>query len=174
MSEKNKTMNDSTESEFVITRVFNAPMDLIWKAHTEPERLKQWWGPKEFKMLVATVDLRPGGMFHYGMESPDGHKMWGKFVYREIVPQTKLVIVVSFSDEKGGITRHPMAASWPLEILNTMTLSEQNGKTTMVIKGGPINATEEERNTYNSAFEGMNQGFKGTYDQLDEYLSTQK
>ena len=173
MAEKNNA-NKSAESEFVITRVFNAPMSLVWKAHTEPERLAQWWGPKGFKMLVATIDLRPGGMFHYGMESPDGHQMWGRFVYREIVPETKLVFVVSFSDEKGGVIRHPMAPNWPLETLNTMTLSEHNGKTTMTITGGPINATEEERNTYNSAFEGMNQGFKGTYDQLDEYLATQK
>jgi uncharacterized protein YndB with AHSA1/START domain len=162
------------KNEFTITRVFNAPLDLVWKAHTEPERLAQWWGPKEFKMLVSKMDLRPGGIFHYGMESPDGHKMWGKFVYREVVPQQKLVFVVSFSDENGGTTRHPMSNIWPLEVLNTAVFSEHNGKTTLIIKGHPINSTEEEDNVYYSAFDGMNQGFKGTYDQLDEYLSKNK
>ncbi len=165
-------MAEKNEKEFVITRVFNAPMDLVWKAHTEAERLKQWWGPKGFEMLSVKVDLRPGGIFHYGMKGPDGSTMWGKFVYREIVPITKLVFVVSFSDENAGITRHPMAPNWPAETLNTMTLSEANGKTTMVLSGGPINATEEERVMFYGAFEGMNQGFKGTYDQLDEYLGS--
>lgn len=160
--------------EFVITRIINAPLDLIWKANTEADRLAQWWGPKGFKMLKCTIDLRPGGMFHYGMQSPDNSVMWGKFVYREIVPKTKLVFVVSFSDEKAGITRHPMAPNWPAETLNTLTLSEHEGKTTLTLSGGPINATEEERNMFYSAFEGMNQGFKGTYDQLDEYLAKQK
>ena len=164
----------TTKKEFEITRVFKASRDLVWKAHTEAERLAEWWGPKGFKMLECKIDLRPGGIFHYGMESPDGHKMWGKFVYREVVPQKKLVFVVSFSDENCGITRHPMAATWPLETLNTITLTEHDGKTTLTIKGHPINETEEESNMFYSAFDGMNQGFKGTFDQLDEYLSKNK
>jgi uncharacterized protein YndB with AHSA1/START domain len=161
----------SQTKEFTISRVFNAPLDLVWKANTEAKHMAQWWGPKGFKMLSSKLDLKPGGMFHYGMESPDGHQMWGKMVYREIVPKTKLVFVVSFSDEKGGFSRHPLAPTWPLEVLNTMTFSEENGKTTMTIKGHPINSSEEENKIYFSSFEGMNQGFKGTFDQLEEYLS---
>ena len=162
------------KNEFSITRTFDAPLDLVWKAHTDPQHLAKWWGPTGFKMLACKLDLRPGGIFHYGMESPDGHKMWGKFVYREVIPQEKLVFVVSFSDENAGITRHPMAAGWPLEILNTSIFSEQNGKTTITIKGHPINSTEEEDKLYYGAFESMNQGFKGTFDQLDEYLTQVK
>jgi uncharacterized protein YndB with AHSA1/START domain len=158
------------QKEFEITRVFNAPLDLVWKAHTEAEHLAKWWGPKGLEMLSAKIDLRPGGIFHYGMQTPDGNKMWGKFVYREIVPKTKLVFVVSFSDEKGGITRHPMAPKWPAETLNTLTLSEKDGKTTLILRGHPINAAEEESNLFYGAFDGMNQGFKGTFDQLEEYL----
>ena len=60
-------------------------------------------------------------MFHYGMRGPDGSEMWGKFVYREIAPPERLVFIVSFSDENGGMTRHPMAPTWPLEMLNTLT-----------------------------------------------------
>lgn len=106
---KNSSVTESAENEFVITRTFDAPRDLVWKAHTEPERLKQWWGPKGFTMLSCKVDLRPGGLFHYGMRSPDGQVMWGKFIYREIVKPERLVFIVSFSDEKGGTTRHPLA-----------------------------------------------------------------
>lgn len=161
----------SEKNELVITRVFDAPRNLVWKAHTEPEHLAQWWGPKGFKMIKCTMDLRPGGMFHYGMESPEGHKMWGRFVYREVQAPEKLVFVVSFSDENAGIARHPMSGSWPLETLNVVTFTEHDGKTTLTLKGHPVNATEEENKMFYSAFEGMNQGFKGTYDQLEEFLA---
>jgi uncharacterized protein YndB with AHSA1/START domain len=170
MAEKNNLNNEIAEKDFVITREFNAPKDLVWKAYTEAEHLAHWWGPKGFKMLKCKLDFRPGGMFHYGMESPDGHTMWGKFVYREIDPKDKIVFIVSFSDENAGVTRHPMAANWPLETLNTLTLAELNGKTILTLRGGPINATEEERKMFYGTFEGMNQGFKGTLDQLEEYL----
>ncbi|MCW3083462.1 MAG: polyketide cyclase [Bacteroidetes bacterium] len=160
------------KNDFTITRVFNASRDLVWKAHTEAKHLAKWWGPKGFKMLACNLDLRPGGMFHYGMESPDGHTMWGKFIYREVQPQEKLVFVVSFSDENGGTTRHPMSENWPLEVLNTATFTEQDGKTTMVIKGHPVNALQEEEETFFAAFNGMNQGFNGTYDQFEEYLTS--
>ena len=92
---------DSTR-EFVISRTFDAPRELVWKAFTEREHLMQWFGPKGFKMLAGTVDLRPGGTFHYGMQAPDGKTMWGKWIFREIVPPERLVTVVSFSDEQGG------------------------------------------------------------------------
>src|SRR5438128_5695654 len=100
---------------FVITRTFDAPRDKVWKAWTEREQLLQWFGPKGFKMTTAKLDLRPGGTFHYCLSSPDGKEMWGKFVYREIDAPKRIVLVNSFSDAKGGLTRHPMAPAWPLE-----------------------------------------------------------
>lgn len=70
--------------------------------------------------------------------------MWGRFVYREITRPEKLVFIVSFSDKDGGITRHPMSDTWPLEVINTVTSTEKNGKTTLTLRGGPINASAEE------------------------------
>ena len=96
---------------FVIFREFAAPRDLVWKAWTERERFVQWFGPKGFMMILATMDLRPGGMTLYNMQSPDGKVMWGKAVYREIVPQEKLVWINSFSDKDGGTTRHPFTTA---------------------------------------------------------------
>jgi uncharacterized protein YndB with AHSA1/START domain len=157
-------------TEFSLTRVFNAPRAEVWKAFTEAGRLTQWWGPKGFTMEVAKLDLRPGGVFHYGMRSPAGHEMWGKFVYREIAPPERLVFVVSFTDAEGNIQRHPMSATWPLEVLNTMTLTEEDGKTTLHMSGVPINATEEEEKTFDAGRQSMQQGFKGTLDQLEEFL----
>jgi uncharacterized protein YndB with AHSA1/START domain len=91
--------------EFVITRVFDAPRELVWKAFTEPQRMKEWWGPKGVTITRSEMDLRPGGSYHYAMRTPDGNTMWGKFVYREITPPSRMVFVSSFSDEAGGVTR---------------------------------------------------------------------
>jgi uncharacterized protein YndB with AHSA1/START domain len=162
---------DNKNSELVITRIFNAPRELVWKAWTEPERLMQWWGPKGFTMTVAKMDLRPGGVFHYGLRSPDGHEMWGRFVYHEIAAPGRMVFINSFSDEKGGITRHPMSATWPLQVLNELTLTEQAGKTTLSIRGGPYSATEEECTTFEDGKDSIHKGFDGTFSQLDEYLA---
>jgi uncharacterized protein YndB with AHSA1/START domain len=162
--------NAETGKELVITRVLDAPRELVWKAHSEAGRLMQWWGPKGFRMKVARLDFRPGGVFHYGLQTPGGQEMWGRFVYREIVAPERMVFVVSFSDAEGGVTRHPGAANWPLEVLNTLTLAESGGKTTLTLRGGPINATEVERRIFADNFAGMQQGFSGTYDQLAEYL----
>ena len=166
-------MTPSNPAEFSITRVFDAPRDLVWKSFTESERLVQYWGPKGFTMRVAKLDLRPGGVFHYGMRSPEGRDMWGKFVYREIVAPERIVFVSSFSDEEGNLTRHPFSPTWPLEMLNTLTLSEQDGKTTLTISGSPINAAEEERKTFEAGRDSIKQGFTGTFDQLAAYLSLQ-
>ena len=62
-------------SEFVISRVFDAPRDLVWKCLTEPERMKRWWGPKGFKVIASKIDLRVGGTYHYGLQAPDGSPM---------------------------------------------------------------------------------------------------
>jgi uncharacterized protein YndB with AHSA1/START domain len=157
--------------EFVITRVFDAPRDVVWKAWTEAERLKHWWGPKGFTMLACMVGLRPGGLFHYGMKAPNGFEMWGKFVYREITAPERLVFVVSFSDKERNTLRHFASTTWPLEVLNTVTFTEQGGKTTATLKGAPINATGEERKTFEAGFGSMEQGFKGTLNQLADYLA---
>jgi uncharacterized protein YndB with AHSA1/START domain len=161
----------SAAREFVVTRVFDAPRELVWKACTEAERLAQWWGPKGFAINVRMLDLRPGGMFHYSMRAPNGNEIWGKFIYREIVKPERIVFINSFSDETGATTRNPWLPGWPLEVLNTQTFTEQGGKTTLAIRGGPINATPEERKLYESQFENMQKGFAGTFDQLADYLA---
>src|SRR4051794_22770263 len=82
---------------FLITRVFDAPRPLVWKAWTEQDRLMQWFGPKGCTMPAARLDFRPGGVFHFCLHSPDGREMWGKFAYREIVAPERIVWVHSFS-----------------------------------------------------------------------------
>lgn len=157
-------------NEFVITRIFNAPRELVWKAWTEPQSLEQWWGPKGFTIRVSKFDLKPGGIFHYRMKAADAPAMWGKFVYREIDAPGQLVYVNSFSDAEGNIVRPPFDQNWPKEILNTLTLTEQGEKTKLVLRSRPIDATDEERKTFEDNFASMDQGFGGTFGQLEEYL----
>ena len=167
-------ISEAPGKEFVITRVFDAPRDLVWKVWTDVDHLKHWWGPKGFKMLFCTLDLRPGGIFHYGMQAPNGAEMWGKWTFREIVPPQRLTIVISFSDKAGGMTRHPFVPDWPQEMLGTTTFEEQGAKTLLTTRTIALNPTETERKAFETGFDGMKQGFKGTWDQLEAYLAKTK
>jgi uncharacterized protein YndB with AHSA1/START domain len=161
-------------TEFAITRSFNAPRDRVWKAWTDAQALAQWWGPKGAAIRVIRFELKPGGMFHYAMAYQPGHEMHGRFIFREIAAPHRLVFVNSFSDPVGGITRAPfpqLEGKWPLEVLNTMTLTEQGGMTTLNLRGGPINATAEERKMFDGMHDSMRQGFGGTFDKLADYLA---
>jgi uncharacterized protein YndB with AHSA1/START domain len=157
--------------DFTISRVFSAPRERVWQAWTEEERLKQWWGPKGFTIHTCKVDLRPGGVFLYGMRAPDGTEMWGKFVYREIVKPERLVFMVSFSDPKGGVTRHPWTPDWPLQWLSTVLFAEHGGKTTVTVQWRPHEATDAERKTFAEGKPSMEQGWSGTFEQLTGYLA---
>jgi len=162
---------DAGEKEFVISRAFDAPRDKVWKAWTDREQLMQWFGPKGFTMTTAKLDFRPGGTFHYCLRSSDGKEMWGKFVYREIVAPERIVLVNSFSDEKGNLTRHPSSPTWPMEMLTTTTFTEEKGKTTVTVRWIPLNPTDDERKTFEAARDGMRQGWTGTFDHLSDYLA---
>lgn len=162
----------TADRDFVISRVFDAPRDLVFKAFTDPNRMQHWWGPKGYTVLAAKMDLRPGGTYHYGMQAPDGGSMWGKLIYREIVAPKRLVFVNCFSDEAGNITRHPMSPTWPLELLSTITFDEQAKGTLLTIRWALLpSATEEERRTFDAAHNSMQQGWTGTMDQLAAYLA---
>ncbi len=156
---------------FVISRVLDAPRERVWKAWTVREELMQWFSPKGFTMAVAKMDFRPGGSFHYCLRSPDGKEMWGKLAYREIVAPEKIVLVNSFSDAAGGLTRHPFSATWPQEMLSTTIFEDKGAKTKMNLEWLPVNPTEAEAKTFNESHEGMKQGWTGTLEQLTAYLA---
>jgi len=157
--------------EFVIRRQFDAPLARVWRAWTEAERMAKWWGPKDFDIVSLTIDLRPGGTCHYLLRSPDGQDMWGKLTYREIVPNERLVFIVAFSDEKAGISPHPMHEGWPLQILSTVTFAESQGKTTITVRWVPYEATEAERKVFDDGKDSMQAGWTGTFDRLAAYLA---
>jgi uncharacterized protein YndB with AHSA1/START domain len=164
-----------TKNDFVITRVFDAPRDLVWQAFTVPEHMKEWWGPAGSTVVSSKMDFRVGGTYLGAMRDGSGRVMWGKFVYREIAPPDRLTWVHSFSDENGGMTRHPLSATWPLELLTTVLFEDQPGdKTKVTLRWSPLNATAEERQTFAGAQGGMTQGWTGSFDRLDAYLKQQR
>jgi uncharacterized protein YndB with AHSA1/START domain len=159
------------QKAFVISRTFNAPRETVFDAFTKPEETQKWWGPKGFTVISSKMDLRPGGFYHYGMRGPDGSPMWGKFVYREIVRPERIVFVNSFSDEAGGVTRHPMAMDWPLRMLTTFTFEDLGGgKTKLTTTSVAFEATEAEEAVFTANHDSMTQGWTGTLDQLEAYL----
>ncbi len=165
---------EAGDHAFIISRVLDAPRDLVWKAWTERDRMMEWFGPKGLAMTKAELDFRPGGIFHYCLQTPDGKEMWGKWTFREIVPPQRIVLVNAFSDKDGNLSRHPMAPTWPREMLTTTTFAEHEGKTTVTIHWTSLNATDEERQTFNNSRQGMTAGWTGTFEQLEAYLAKQK
>jgi uncharacterized protein YndB with AHSA1/START domain len=161
---------ETKTKDFVITRMFDAPRTLVWKCFTEPERMREWWGPKGSTIVASNMDLRVGGTYHGAMRDPQGNVMWAKFVYREIVPPELLVWEHSFSDEAGGLTRHPLSPTWPLKLLTRVTL-EPSGKTKLTLRWAPLDATKEEQETFAAAHDSMRGGWTGTFDQLDVHLA---
>jgi uncharacterized protein YndB with AHSA1/START domain len=98
-------MTNSTVNEMermVVSRVFDAPRELVWKAWTDPKYVMQWWGPKGFTAPFCQMDFRVGGKFLYCMRAPDGQEFWNGGEYHEIVPYEKIVSSMYFSDAKGN------------------------------------------------------------------------
>ncbi|KAA6462988.1 SRPBCC domain-containing protein [Acidobacteria bacterium AB60] len=97
------TKETAHETErMVITRVFDAPRELVWRAWTDPKYVMQWWGPKGFTAPHCEIDFRVGGKFLFCMRSADGWEGWNAGEYYEIVPYEKIVSSMYFSDAQGN------------------------------------------------------------------------
>jgi uncharacterized protein YndB with AHSA1/START domain len=162
-----------TSKPFILTHTFDAPRHLVWKAMNEAEHLKHWFGPTG-QLSYASVDLRPGGVFLYGIATPNGGTMRAKRTFTEIVPEEKFVTIASYCDEAQNVTRHPMSPTWPLEMLIATTLTEKDGKTHMVLDWSAHNATPEEQATFDASHEMLNQGWTRAFSNLDAHLMTMK
>jgi len=148
---KHKLAARSAKRELVITRVFDAPGEVVWKGWTDPELFKGWWGPKDFTAPFIRIDLRVGGKFVYCMRGagPDGtvQNYWNTGVYQQIDPKKKLVMTMSFADELGNpvpASHYGMPGEWPMEITLTAAFEEKRGKTKITVRetGIPVEMVE--------------------------------
>jgi uncharacterized protein YndB with AHSA1/START domain len=148
----------STEWDLVMTRVFDAPRELVFKVWTETKHLAQWWGPKGFTNPVCEMDVRTGGNIRIHMRAPDGvvYPMTG--VFQEIVAPERLVFVSSALDDKGN----PM-----FDVLSTVTFAEQRGMTTLTLQLRVIRTTAAAP----QYLKGMEMGWTQSLDRLGEYLA---
>ena len=140
-------MTDNTKNEISIIRIFDVPQELVWRAWTEPEMFKKWWGPKDFTAPVIKIDLRVGGKYLYCMRGPDDKDYWSTGTYEEIVTLERIVCTDSFADEHGNVVpaTHYGMKDFPLKLEVTVTFEEHKGKTKMTLRhvGIPVGKMNE-------------------------------
>lgn len=147
-----------TERELTITRIFDAPRELVFAMWTNPVHLAQWWGPKDFTNPVCEVDARSGGVFRIVMRAPDGREHPMKATFVEIVPSERLVFTSVAVDADGD----PL-----LDGLTTVTFDEWNGKTTLTVHTRATALVP----LANRMLEGMNAGWTQSIDRLEALVS---
>jgi uncharacterized protein YndB with AHSA1/START domain len=143
--------NDASNRELFITRLLNAPRELVWKVWTNPEHIAKWWGPEGFTNTISKMEIKPGGEWDLVMHGPDGTDYKNKSIYREVIKPEKIVI------------EHISAPKFKM----TITFTEQGDKTLL-----------EWRNTFESAEElkkvievfKADVGMKQNVDKLEKYL----
>lgn len=154
-----------SDRELVVTRIVDAPRELVFKAWTEPERLMRWFAPKGFTTPFCTVDLRVGGIFHYCMRSPEGRDIWGIGVYREIVRPERIVYTDTFANAEGNPVlpaHYGMSAGHPSETLVTVAFAEYEGKTKLTLRHSIPESVAER--------DATQQGWAEMFDRLQDAL----
>jgi len=155
---------------FEIKRVFKAPRKRVWKAWSEAEQLRHWWGPKGCSIEVSRFEFKPGGFFHYAMKFTGASTMWGRFNYRELVEGERIVWLNSFSNERCGIARAPFSELCPLEIENRASFTEDAGLTTVLLRAEPFGESAAERRYFEDLRPSLDEGYGGTFDQLADHV----
>jgi uncharacterized protein YndB with AHSA1/START domain len=141
----------------VITRIFDAPRELVFKAWTDPEHLVRWMGPRGFKSTIVRNELRPGGQYRIHMAGPEGDDHWTQGVFREIVEPERLVMAGNWADAQGNPTSP--------ENLLTLTFEVHEEKKTRLT----LHQALFESVTARDAHRG---GWNSSLDRLAEYLGT--
>jgi uncharacterized protein YndB with AHSA1/START domain len=158
MSTSTTTLTMASDEEIAISRAFDAPRQLVFEAHTNPEHVSQWLlGPEGWTMPVCEIDLRPGGSWHFVWQHADGRRLDMSGIYREIVSPERII-----NTERWG-------PEWP-ETINTMLFTERDGETTVtqIIRYPSKEARDAALAT------GMMSGVERSYDLLDALLRKQR
>jgi uncharacterized protein YndB with AHSA1/START domain len=164
-------MSPQTQTQpLIIERTFDAPRELVFKAWSDAEMVKRWWGPRDFTAPAAKHDFRVGGKWLYAMQSAnfnDGKPIWGTGTFREIAEPERIVMTDCFADENGNVvpaSNYGMEGDFPLEMLITVTFEDAGpGKTKMTLKHEGLPAGEH--------LSGANEGWNQSLDKMEAELA---
>lgn len=125
-----------TDREVLITRLINAPRELVFKAWTDPELLPNWYAPHGCTLRISQIDVRPGGTFHTCISNPNWGDCWVVGLYQEVVSNERIVMTMAAADQHGKRI-DPVAAGhdpdWPAETVVTITFTDQAGQTLVTL-----------------------------------------
>ncbi len=155
MAAPSSAAGKSSDLVLEITRVFDARLDLVWKAWSEPERMVQWLGPRGFTGEIIRMDTRVGGSYRFHMRSSEGTDHWAQGVYREIVAAKRLVYTWTWTDANGS----PVGP----ETLLTVTFEDLGPKTRLTLRQTGFESVAER--------DGHRGGWNSVFDRLAEYLA---
>jgi uncharacterized protein YndB with AHSA1/START domain len=169
---KNSPVVELHDREFRITRIFNAPRELVFKAWTDPAHMAQWWGPHHFTNPVCNLDVRPGGSWRIVMRAPDGVEHPAKGIYQEVVPPQRLVMTIDHSElpeQWHDLVNPTRDKTKPpvLDVLATITFEDLNGKTRQTVQ------IRFDSNAQRDSLVkiGMREGWSQSLERLDSLVS---
>ncbi|BCM91014.1 hypothetical protein IAD21_02878 [Abditibacteriota bacterium] len=149
--------SDTSEREIVVTRLLNAPRELVFTTWTQPQHVVKWWGPKGFTNTIQEMDVRPGGVWRFVMHGPDGVDYPNRIVFQEVVPVERLAYSHGMDVEDA-----------PAQFHVTVTMDDQGGKTLLTMR--MLFASAEERTQMVEEFRAI-EGLNSTLDCLEEHLA---
>jgi uncharacterized protein YndB with AHSA1/START domain len=155
MAARNSAATQAEERVLVVTRVFDAPRELVFKMWTDPQHLIHWYGPRGFTLPSCTLDLRPDGNWRSCMRSPEGREYWVHGIFREIVASERLVFTW-MHENADGTPGH--------ETLVTVTFDAQGGKTKLTLRQAVFESVKE-RDSHRG-------GWTSSLERLAECLAT--
>ena len=159
---------------FQINRSFDAPIETMWEMWTDPRHVEKWLPPTGFTMRYIEADIRPGGKTSYSMTAENGGMtMYGRADYIKLEKPHTLVYTQQFCDEKGAVSRHPLAPLWPETMRTTVVFTEEGPNRTRVTVTWDVHgpATSEEIAMFAKSRAGMTQGWTGSFDKLENHLA---
>jgi uncharacterized protein YndB with AHSA1/START domain len=164
MAVEGKNTVEQNGNTLTLSRIFDAPKELVFSMFSNPDYLEKWWGPTEWPATIVSFEFKPDGVWHYYMQGPDGTKAWGKTTFTAIDEPNKITYVDAFSNEEGTVDESLPQSS------TVLTFEDVDGKT-LLTTTSVYESAEKIQEVINM---GMLEGVADTWNQLDVLIATNK